>query len=166
MRTAKPWRPDPGDFPRFRHGTVSLPVPSDPWRVERPGRVLTAPRRATGPLGGFPVRHDAMCLRAHGIRSVRVAWRWLRPSRPGPRSAYGCALTGMLAADADGRGCSLGDFLPPLDGRSDPRQGSLYTIKMYYVKMPKGSSATGSSNPPAKLSADRGLRAASTRHRE
>jgi hypothetical protein len=29
--------------------------------------------------------------------------------RPGPRSASGCAFTGMLAADADGRGCSLGE---------------------------------------------------------
>ena len=48
----------------FRH------MPSDPWRVERPGRVLTAPRRATGPRRLPRVRHDAMCLRAHGIRPV------------------------------------------------------------------------------------------------
>jgi hypothetical protein len=58
-------------------------------------------------------------------------------------------------------------FLPPLAMvEVIAGKGSLYTINEYYVKMPKGSSATGSSNPPAKLSPDRGLRAASTRHRE
>ena len=56
-------------------------MPSDPWRVERPGRVLTAPRRATGPRRLPRVRQDAMCLGAHGIRPPADG----SPATTGPR---------------------------------------------------------------------------------
>ena len=60
-----PQRPSPGPA---RRGASS--GTSTPWPVERPGRVLTAPRRATGPRRLPRVRHDATCLRAHAIRPV------------------------------------------------------------------------------------------------
>jgi len=71
MLTAMPGDRTPAAFPRF--GTARClfrHMPSDPLRVERPGRVLTAPPRATGLGGGFPGAARRDRLRVHGIRPL------------------------------------------------------------------------------------------------
>ena len=130
----RPRRPSPGPA---RRGSLPAHAIHDPLRVERPGRGLTAPRRATGPRRPSPVparrgvssgtSHRPMAGRARGPRAdgshpgderdglcngsrrgaVVVVCRPRSPSDLAS-STHGCRQTGMPGADGDGRVCSLG----------------------------------------------------------
>jgi hypothetical protein len=106
MQTADPRRPDPGGFPRV--GTArcdSGRMASVRWRVERPrpGRVLKAPRWATGSRRLPRLRHDAMCLRTtcHPTSAGPAPWPRVDPAPPGRQGFQrpGSARHGVSESD-------------------------------------------------------------------
>jgi hypothetical protein len=111
MLTAHPRRPDPDGIPgvRQRRGVSSGTChPTHGGRAPGPRADDSAPGDRTSAASPGPARRDVSSGTCDP-RPMRVERLWLRPTRPGPRSAQSCAPTGMLAVDADGRGCSLGD---------------------------------------------------------
>jgi hypothetical protein len=107
-------------FPLADAVAIALPIAFNLWMPKdwyvRYGcrRTSNAPGRM--PFGfrrSSPWRHDGSLATKSRDRLSNRSRRVVAPEPAGPRSAYGCALTGMLATDADGRGCSLGGFPSP-----------------------------------------------------
>jgi hypothetical protein len=97
MRTAQPGRPDPAAFP----GTGTAPGTCHPTHggSKRPGRVLTAPRRATGPrqLPPGPARRDVSSGTCHSASAGRAPGPRADPAPPG-RQGVPAALPGFGTA--------------------------------------------------------------------